>query len=201
MATQPVEIVWLRLLPQRLQDRYFEARRRSYSEIWGRRGVEIAEGFGLRDEFDGDAVVAAMRGDDVVGGVRANIVRPKSEGGAILPMEKNWRVDLRGVYPDHDLDTRAYAEASRLFLCDSTNWLHAAGLKLRLLDYLLKNVPDVAVTYFVLPAPLLRSYRLLAQHKHFRHEFRAVEGLRPNASAMGDKPTQWGVFACQHAAA
>jgi hypothetical protein len=185
-----------------MQERYFEARRRSYSEIWGRRGVTIEEGFGLRDEFDGDAVVAAILGDNIVGGVRANIVRPSrpvTGSLPLLPMEKILKVELRDVYPEHDLDSLAYAEASRLFLCDSDNWLQATALKLRLLNYLLENVPDVAVTYFVLPNTLLRSYRLLARQKRVRHDFRLVEGLHPNASTLGDKPTEWGVFACLHA--
>jgi hypothetical protein len=203
MGKPKIEVVWLQELPQRLQERYFEMRRRSYSDIWGRRGVPIAHGFGLRDEFDDDAVVAAVRNDDIIGGVRANIVRPMSaatNGSPKLPMETHWKVDPRGVFPDHDFETRAYAEASRLFLCGDDNWLQGAMLKVRLLDFLLKNVPDVAVTYFVLPATLLRSYRLLAQQKRIPHEFRAVEGLRPNSSATGGKPTQWGIFACKHAA-
>jgi hypothetical protein len=203
MGGGAVEVVWLQALPDRVQDRYFEARRRSYNEIWGRRGVEIEDGFGLRDEFDTDAVVAAVRGDEIVGGVRANIVRPAQSADvpvSLLPMEKIFGVDLRNVYPDHGLDTVAYAEASRLFLFDAPNLLQATALKLRLLDYLLENVPGVAATYFVLPATLLRTYRLLARHKRIAHDFRLVEGLHPNASATGDKPTQWGVFACLHAA-
>lgn len=196
-------IKWLRDLSPDLQQRYFEARHRSYADVWGRRGVPISDGFGFRDEYDGEEVAAVIdERDNIVGGVRANIVRPSGAAAReLLPMEKYYDLEVRSLYPEHNHDRISYAEASRLFLADGGNWMQDVPLKLRLLNFLLENVPAVDVTYFVLPTTTLRAYRLLARLNRVESDFRTAGGLHPNASKIGGEPTVWGVFACLHTVA
>lgn len=195
--TQAFDVRWLRDVPDDVQREYFKVRHQCYLERWASR-LELEEGIGLRDEFDdGDVVVALGSRGEVLGGVRANVIRPRDDPSPrLLPLERSWNLCLQELFPEHPLRWMNYAEASKLFLSPKTSRLSTQIVTLKMLGFLLDNVPDVGVTYFGMPFSLLRIYRLLAQLRGIEYVVKEVDGLRPYSGAAENGSLRWGVFAC-----
>lgn len=192
-----VEVAWLSEMPEAVRDEYFVLRQRCYLDRWGSR-LALDERFGLRDPFDDEYVVVALgAGERILGGVRANLARPGGDAEARrLPIEISWNIRLHDLFPDHPLHAVSYAEASRLFLREGSEWLHGPTVTLKMLDFLLDRVPGVAITYFGLPNRLLRTYKLLAKAKGIGYAYKGLDAMEPHPQQGNDAAIQWGVFAC-----
>jgi hypothetical protein len=203
-----IRICFLEELPVALQTRYFQVRSRLYVSRWSHR-FELPEGFAERDIFDEDYVIAAVdAGQRIVGGARANVVRPGGSGPVRkLPMEAAWGFSCQALFPEHPLDRLTYGEASKLFVC-LDNLGESQALAARIIDFLLGRIPGVDIAYFGLPENLLRGYRLLAKIKGIPHKYKRLKDspFPPELQAFmapwdrvstDGKSLPWGVFACE----
>lgn len=197
--TPDFDVLWLREAPKHVQEEYFQTRNRVYVKHWMSR-VIMENGYALRDEFDDDAAVVALSARKrILGGVRANIVRPNGDSGhRLLPLETSWSraFRLKEMFPEHRLEMHSYAEVSKLFLSGDDSAVGGRAVTLRMLSFLLDNVPDVSVAYFGLPRSLLRTYQVLAKMRDIDYVYKELEGINPHSDANDGALLRWGVFAC-----